>query len=201
MGYRVVAVDQNPLAPGFEIADIKLHCSLLKPGQIYRMLREHLSEGPVRGIICRSHGAATISAALLAHRFNLPAAKSQNTGVLRSFRNKRELKARLGAKGIPVPRSYERNTIKERWQILRAPLPLVVRPSVGHGKLKVEMLDKVEKVRSFLRKNPPGKGDLLIEEYVPGPEITVLGLVSGGEYYPVSLSQKTVSGVPPCLPS
>jgi len=194
MGHRVIAVDRDTLAPGFAHADLRIQCSILKPGKIRRTLLENMIDGRISGVTCRSPGGANLSAALISRHFGTPALSMR---ALRFFRNKRAMKESLRELGILMPKSHAWNSIREKWNLLDAPLPLIARPARSHGKLGIQLLKTREDLRRFLRRNPTDTGSFLVEEFIAGDEVTVLGLVYEGRYRPVCISDKIVSRTPP----
>ncbi len=193
-GYRVIAVDQDPMAPGFETAHIRLHSSILKPGYIYRQLREHLGGEHIAGVATRSFDQANICAAHLARYYNNLGA---NPNTLRKFRDKRKFKSSLKGRDITLPQSYAWDTMRGKWEMLDASMPLIARPAEGHGKVGVELLNSREDVQAFLKKHSQDKGEILVEDFIGGDEVTVLGLVHQSRYIPVSISDKITSGEAP----
>lgn len=194
LGFPVVAVDRNLKAPGFAEAAIQLQCSIVRPRRILQMLGENLAPIPIAGVGCRSFGRAGMTAAILAHANGTP---GNPLRVLRRFQNKRRLKTMLAEHGVPIPPAFPFGTLAEREIFRKAPGTLLVRPASGHGKLGLRLLkDKSERSR-FLQIHLRDTGRLLVEMLVAGQEVTVLGMVQGGRYAPIALSDKRVSQVPP----
>jgi len=105
--------------------------------------------------------------------------------------DKRLMRARLDAAGVPVPRFR----ILAPDDALEAPsYPCVVKPPMLSGSQGVIRADDpvalaaaVDRIRRLLRRHPSplsvrtGFFDLLVEAFVPGPEIAVEGIARGGE--------------------
>jgi carbamoyl-phosphate synthase large subunit len=51
--------------------------------------------------------------------------------------------------------------------------PLVVKPRTGRGSRGVELLESKEALRSYLGVSPYGEDELILQEYISGPEFTV----------------------------
>jgi carbamoyl-phosphate synthase large subunit len=51
--------------------------------------------------------------------------------------------------------------------------PLVVKPRTGRGSRGVELLESNEALRSYLGGSPYGEDELILQEYISGPEFTV----------------------------
>lgn len=192
LGFPVAAVDQNPRAPAFADASWQIHSSILRPRRIARAAVEQL-ERPVAGVLARSFGAATLSAALVARRLGL---RSENLRALRFFRNKRLAKKRLNEAGVPSPQIVE-------WRMgadldrIAAMCPLIVRPASGHAKRGVQLLESTGAVRAFFQEHPGDSGHWLVEPFVEGREITVLAFAIEGRAHMLFVSDKFVSERPP----
>ncbi len=193
LGFGVIAVDKNLRAPGFELANIHLQCSILRPGRILHLLQENLTHGLIAGVGCRSYGSVNLSAAILSRALGTPGPSLEN---IRAFRNKRILKERLSKYEIPVPRSFSWKTAAEKRTMIAAS-PLIARPSFGHGKMGIQILTSSDEVRRFLNENPVDRKSFLVEELIHGREATVLGLVRGGKFHMAALTDKVISNEPP----
>ncbi len=193
-GIPVIVVDRNLQAPGFQYADIQLQCSIKKPGRIIRMIQENLTHGQVVGAGGRSYGAATLSTAHVARAFGAPGLTTDSVKILY---NKRKLKESLKKSGIALPRSFTWDRESEPDSLSQASLPLVVRPVSGHGKMGVRLIRSPEERERFLEEFPRDTHRFLVEEFVEGHEVTVLGFVNQGIFHTVVITDKIVSREPP----
>ncbi len=194
LGLNVIAVDRDLRAPGFEHADIHLQCSIFRPRKIMQMLSENLTQGQITGVACRSFGSANLSAAIISHSYGTPGLAPR---TVKLFRNKRVLKERLAVAGVATPRSFSWKTYYDKLGFKMAGVPLVVRPVNGHGKIGLEVLETREDILAFLEEHPEDNGSFLAEEYIPGDEVTVLGLVRAGRFELFCLTDKIVSDSAP----
>ena len=195
LGYKVIAVDKNPNAPGFVQADLKMYSSILKPKKILKTLYANLlSITDLAGVGTRSFGRACYSATLIAKKCSLPGPSPKKLEI---FRNKVLLKKLANKLKIPCAPSYLFNNKKKSKEInlqidFQKHLPLVVRPIFGHGKKGVLLLDRVEDVNEFLKKNKT-LNNFLLDKYIEGREITVIGLVSNGRFQLSCITEKHVA--------
>jgi hypothetical protein len=123
-GWRVLAVDRDPRAPGFRLAHRR---AILEPDD--EVALERLADsGRIDGVVGTGETAAV--AARVAARFRLPHPISPETGVLVSSRLRQRL--RLAEAGIP----------QTRWAILRdgaePAFPAVVGPLDRKGRRLAE---------------------------------------------------------------
>jgi len=193
LGLGVIAVDRNLKAPGFELANIHLQCNVLRPGRILQLIRENLTHGEIAGVGCRSYGIVNYSAAILARSLGTPGLTREN---VRAFRDKKELKKRLGMYDIPVPVSYDLESKQDRKKLPDA-LPLIARPAMGHGKQGISILRTEEELESFLDGAENHENRILVEDLLDGREITVIGLVRNGKFFAAAVSDKITSKEPP----
>jgi len=194
MGYSVIAVDQNLAAPGFEHADIHLQCSITRPGRIVERIQESFLPGSISGVGCRSFGRANMASALIARRFGTPGIGLE---TLKLFKNKRKLKERLGQAGLLVPRSYSWRNYYEKVGLRVAALPLLIRPAIGHAKQGIALLTTEKDLLQFIEQNSLDRQQWLVEEFIRGQEITVMGYVQSGIYHHVCTTDKITSDHPP----
>ena len=195
LGFKVVAVDKNIKAPGFEFSDVQVHCSIQKPCRIIRILGEELMLDTIAGVAARSFGMANLSASIIAEYYRTPYLSSEK---IKLFRNKRRIKELLKKNGIHCPRIYSWKTKKSRESLLNSKRNLIVRPAIGsHGKLGIKIMKGKTEIEMFLKKNSADKNNILVEDMVQGNEYTVLGYIQNSEYRPVSITDKIVSSKKP----
>ena len=205
-GFTVIACDRQLNAPGLTQADIQIQCSILKPRDIIRLLHENVLDGEVMGVGCRSHGEALRSAMMIAKYFSVPHTEPRK---LKIFQNKCQLKKLLVKHGVPMIESalptQESANSRECWEKLAQSVcsatqanhangnaPLVVRPVDSFAKQGVEILQSYSEVMDFYLANETKISSYLVEPYVAGSEITVLGTVSNGICEVLCITDKEV---------
>ncbi|HBS04485.1 MAG TPA: hypothetical protein DEA96_05945 [Leptospiraceae bacterium] len=196
-GLSVIAVDKNPLAPGFEKADLQLHASILKPFWIYRAIEEHFPRGQIRAAGCRSYGPAVLSAAYLARRFGVPGSSPHS---LIRFQDKNRLKTYLASHGIVVPERIAWKPGKDPSDVLRKRGVWIARSGKGSAKQGIEVLSSHEEKRLYLEKHAkktPANRSLFIEKYYQGTEFIAYGFVLNGRFHPLTLTEKVISDCEP----
>ena len=196
-GLSVIAVDKNPLAPGFEKADLQLHASILKPFWIYRAIEEHFPRGQIRAAGSRSYGPAVLSAAYLARRFGVIGSSPHS---LIKFQDKNRLKTFLGSQGISVPERIPWKPGKDPSDVLRKRGVWIARSGKGSAKQGIDVLSSHEDKRLYLekhaKKNPQNRS-LFIEKYYQGTEFIVYGFVLNGTFHSLTLTEKVISDSEP----
>lgn len=207
LGLEVAAVDKNDKAPGFAMASLRIIESTFEYRRILRAVAENPLPTPIIGLGTRSFGKATYSTAYLAEKLKL---KYASTESVLKFSDKQILKETLSPKGIRVPREIPSSEIKAKSKSF--PYPWILKPSQGSGKSGIQLVESDSDLKSISnlispKKQPKSKATAnsphpetwLLEEYIPGPEYTVLGLVDDSDFHLVNISLKETSSFPPFL--
>jgi biotin carboxylase len=158
------------------------------------------AEGPIAGVIAlgdRPTVLAARAAESLGLRFHPPDAA-------RASRNKLESRRRLAAAGLPVPafQPFEASADPETF-VAGVRFPCVVKPLVLSGSRGVIRADdRDEFVRAFVRvrhildapdvrtMKDPARQTILVEDYIPGAEFALEGLMEGGVLHTLAVFEK-----------
>src|SRR3954447_16123265 len=97
-GHRVVAVDGDPKAVGFEIADVAVNVDFAHVAEVIAAAAVH----GVDGVLAISSDRAVVPAAAVAEALALPGI---GVDVARALTDKPTTRARLGPAGVPQPRA------------------------------------------------------------------------------------------------
>jgi len=185
-GHRVVAVDGDHDAVGFEIADFCVNVDFTEVDNVVAAVREH----SVEGVLAVSSDRAVLPAAEIAHALGLPGIGAE---VARSMTDKTVMRARLKAAGIPQPR-YAVLTRESNARAVAEtiPLPAVLKPADSGGQRGLFMIeepaDVAHQLEQALSFSPSGQA--MLEEYVDGIELNGIMVVRGGEPTLVTLSDR-----------
>lgn len=161
--------------------------------------------GPIDGVFTFAE-AAVPSAARIAAELGLPGV-SERTAYL--ARDKHAMRAAFAAAGVPQPRFRLASTLDEAEAAAeRTGFPLILKPIIGTGSMYVrsvadrrQLAEHFETIRlgswqgfeydplhdSALRAY---QGGLLVEEFVPGPEVCVESLVVDGTTHMLAIHDK-----------
>jgi biotin carboxylase len=180
-GLFVIACDRDPTAVGFEYADRRAVVSVEDEAAISQLARAER----VHGIIAPGIDWPVAIAARVAAHAGLPHPLSPEAASLTVLKHKQ--RERLDEAGIPQP----------RWEVTNAepvdvPFPCVVKPVDRQGQkglsvvaepagLPKAVADALEESRSTV---------VLIEELVPGPEITVNAFSLAGVFHPLTVTDR-----------
>jgi hypothetical protein len=155
----------------------------------------------VRGV-CTYDEAFVIAAARVAERLGLP---GLTVAGAQRCRDKNLTRAALTGSGLPQPRYTLAATLSEAAAAAqRIGFPVVFKPrgmGASAGVVKVgqtsEMAEAFTVTTRASHAGPPAFGaGLLVEEMVEGPEISVDGVVTAGEYRPFCLARKRLGPAP-----
>jgi len=155
---------------------------------------------PFAGILATNESTAVV-ASLAAARLGLPHAGVEGAAAAR---DKRRMRALFAAHGVPSP-SYQVLPPEHDPSALLAQVafPCVVKPPMLTGSQGVIRADgpedlarAVARVRRILARHggearsAPGFLDVIVEDYLPGREVAVEALMTGGEMTPLAVFDK-----------
>lgn len=186
-GFNTIAVDQDISAPGFKIADIRIQESIYSFEEIERHLTGlMLIDGEIKGVLARSFGNAIKTAAYLNSKLKIPHIPFERTD---DFINKLIMKNVFSTNGIKTPRLINFNSKKADDHDIKV-TPLIVKPVTGHAKDGVKTIISKKELKAEIKKPKYKSGEILIEEMVTGDEIIAAGIVAGGTYYLIEITDK-----------
>jgi formate-dependent phosphoribosylglycinamide formyltransferase (GAR transformylase) len=120
LGFKVVAVDRNPLSPGMAVADVTIVESTHDADAVIAHLRKHGNS--YHGILARTCGTPLITAAKICETFGI-------AGITASLAKlaiqKSSLRAFAAIHGIPMPSGWLNDLPAEEIQF-----PLIVKPDL-----------------------------------------------------------------------
>ncbi|HEV7642045.1 MAG TPA: hypothetical protein VGO39_14360 [Gaiellaceae bacterium] len=185
-GHRVVAVDGDQDAVGFEIADVCVNVDFTDVDHVVAAGKEHGAEG----VLAVSSDRAVLPAAEIAHALGLPGIA---VDVARAMTDKTVMRERLEAACIPQPRyavltrDADVSTVAET-----IPLPAVLKPADSGGQRGLFMIEEVGDVERNLEEalSFSPSGHAMLEEYVDGVELNGIMVVRGGEPTLLTLSDR-----------
>jgi len=176
LGYKIIAVDQNPDAPGFVWADEKLVMSTYDPQPITAALQPLKQRYRICGVPNASAGPPIITAAYLCEALGIPALPPEKAFQLV---HKHALAALCESHQIPIPKTLDMTTF-----------PCVVKPSLSlRGKSGITVVDSANKLKSAYEaaKSLSQDDHVVIQEYIEGTDVTLLAMVFDGKLYPITL--------------
>jgi biotin carboxylase len=185
----VAVADRDPSAPGFRFADRRCILSTEDEPALERLV-EALGIG---GIIAPGTDWPVGVAARIAERSGLPQPISSQTAVLAT--NKLRQRERLSQAGVPQPRWW---IVGSDDDVPEVAFPCVVKAPDRQGQKGLSLVrDPAELAAAVqLARGASRGGSAIVEELVPGPEVTVNGFSSGGQFQALAITDRLVADPP-----
>lgn len=178
MGHRVVLVDRDEKSPGFQEDVIKEYYSIADKEKILELAQKHKIDG-----ILASVDAGVRSTAYVCKVMGLPGI-SEEAAFLGT--DKVAMRIRLKERGVPVPKFYIAKTKDEYLKaISKFDDACIVKAADSSGSRGIYKLKDLMDIRDIdyafnYCKGFSSTGELLIEEFMVGPEICTETLNLGG---------------------
>jgi len=188
MGLRTVAVDANSRAPGMALADMRYAVDIFDVSAVEKIARAEKISGVMT--LCTDAPVRTVAA--VAAALGLPAISSEAAA---HATDKRLMRKALLGNGVPVPRFSEVDSIaaaSAAANSLRYPVALKIACSSGsRGVYRVDTPEDLGKHFFQARQHQP-HGDLLLEEWMDGPEVSVEGVCVGEKVHVIQVTDKVL---------
>lgn len=196
MGLDVVVVDMNPNAIGFEIPGIKKEIiSTIDVPAIIEAAKRH----QIDGIMTLATDMPMRSVAAVAEQMGLVGI-DKDTAVKAT--NKAEMRKALQKAGVPIPKFFVVSNEEEYKEAVKEfDVPFIVKPADSSGSRGIfEVIDitnaeLVKKAYEYCK--PYSKvGDVVVEEYMNGPEVSAETLTINGVCHVIQITDKLTTGAP-----
>lgn len=196
MGLNVVAVDMNPDAIGFSVPGTEKEIiSTIDTPAIIEAAKKHR----INGIMTLATDMPMRSVAAVAKEMNLVGVNEET--ALKAT-NKAEMRKALQLGGVPIPKFYiVSNEYEYMEAVKKFTSPFIVKPADNSGSRGIfEVIDitnkeLVKKAYEY-SKEYSKMGDVVVEEYMKGPEVSVETLSIDGVCYVIQITDKLTTGAP-----
>lgn len=195
MGLRTVATDYNKDAEGFQFADIPLVVSTKDIEGTVRIAKEFSSRDRIDGVMTAGTDAS-MTVAAVANSLGLPGIKYENA---EAASNKLKMRQRFREHKVPSPDFHECWTFEDaKSNARKLGYPLVIKPADNMGSRGVQKVGSLEELaRAFpFAKSASPSGELIMEEYMEGDELSIDALIHDGEVYITGIADRLI-GYPP----
>lgn len=185
-GLRVIAVDGNPHAPGFDLATLSKVVSTRDEQGVLAVAKENNVDG-ITYMITETPLAAIRHAACA---LNLPAPTANSVEASVSKARMREI---FEACGVRNPK-FDRTTRPERASDIAQDIgyPLVIKPADSSGQAGLTRVDDPAQLSAAfacaVEASPTA--EVILEECLDGPELNAVGIVLGGEVRALTISDR-----------
>lgn len=190
MGLQVIAVDMNPDAVGFKESDVI--CELISTIDTEKVL-EAAKKHKIDGILTICTDLPMRTVARVASELGLPGISEK---AAYKATNKAEMRKCFEENGVPTPKFYKAVTKDEYLKaVSNFNGKCVVKAVDNAGSRGIQLLDDASDTEAALRAFDYCKpfshcGELVVEEYMDGPEVCVETLNIDGICYPIQITDQ-----------
>lgn len=193
MGLKVVAVDMDPKAVGFlEDGIEKEVISTIDVPAVVEAAKRH----NVCGVVTVASDMPMRSVAAVAKEMGLVGV-SEETAIKAT--NKADMRRAFAENGVASPKSYKVSSKEDFEKIINNfNGAFIIKPadnSGSRGIFLVENLSDAEQAYEYSHKYSRG-GDVVVEEFMKGPEVSVELLAVNGKHYVLQVTDKLTTGAP-----
>ncbi|MFZ4616143.1 MAG: ATP-grasp domain-containing protein [Rectinemataceae bacterium] len=182
LGWRVVAADGNPAAPGVADCDAFHHVDLKDQSGLLEAAKGVQTRSGLDAVFTAGTDFST-AVAFLAHELGLPGHCPE---AAQAASDKLVMRARFASAGLPSPRFAEFSAPMAPSASLPEglELPLVVKPADNMGARGCRLATSLPELRKAIEAALPlsRSGRAIVEEYIEGPEFSIDALVYDGEF-------------------
>lgn len=192
--YTIVA-DRNPDAPGIKIAD---HAILISTKDLEGLVREakKFSEYKKIHAVITAGTDASMTVAAVANYLELPGIRFVDA---EAATNKVKMRKRLKEHGVPIPKFSSIWNIQDARDSLEfLDFPLVLKPADNmgaRGVIKVNNREELHLAFKHAKKFTPS-GELILEEFMDGPELSVDALAWNGKIQITGIADRIIEKEP-----
>ena len=181
----VIAVDRDPLAVGFALADERAVISSEDEQGIERLARARA----VDGVISPGADWPVGIAARVAERLGLPHPIDGATAVLATTKTRQ--RERLASTGVLQPRTFSVSDPA-------IPFPCVVKAPDRQGQRGLTLVREPSAFAAAVEAAVAESrgGGVLVEELIDGPELTVNALSRDGAFFPLTVTDRILADAP-----
>lgn len=196
MGYYVLAVDGNPKAPGFNIADKAICADIVNEETMLKIARDEHVDGVI-------HPCSEVSMAVMG-RINDELGLS---GISREqaicATNKHLMRKAFEKGNAPSPKSILAQDAEDAWSRLQNEFDTdaILKPSRNSGSRGIAKvsrnMDKGDFIRAYDEAlNESRDHSVLIEQFIEGPEFSIEMIVWQAEIHVLTVTDKKTTGAP-----
>ncbi len=195
MGLTTIVTDYNSEAMGLKIADYPIIMSTKDIEGSVRVAKAFNERMKIDGVFTVGTDASMTVAAVAA-ALGLPGI-TYETAELAT--NKYKMRQRLSEAGVPCPqfgRAWNYDDAVEVFKELSP--PVVVKPTMNMGARGVVRVDRIEDLKNSFQnaKSNSPVGEVIIEEYMEGDELSIDALVYNGDIHITGVADRIIEYPP-----
>ena len=196
MGYYVLAVDGNPKAPGFNVADKAICADIVNEETMLKIARDEHVDGVI-------HPCSEVSMAVMG-RINDELGLS---GISREqaicATNKHLMRKAFEKGNAPSPKSILAQDAEDAWSRLQNEFDTdaILKPSRNSGSRGIAKVSRNMDKGDFIRAYDEALSEsrdhsVLIEQFIEGPEVSIEMIVWRGDIHVLTVTDKKTTGAP-----
>lgn len=196
MGYYVLAVDGNPKAPGFNVADKAICADIVNEETMLKIARDEHVDGVI-------HPCSEVSVAVMG-RINDELGLS---GISREqaicATNKHLMRKAFEKGNAPSPKSILAQDAEDAWSRLQNEFDTdaILKPSRNSGSRGIAKVSRNMDKGDFIRAYDEALSEsrdhsVLIEQFIEGPEFSIEMIVWQGDIHVLTVTDKKTTGAP-----
>ncbi|WP_039947954.1 alpha-hydroxy-acid oxidizing protein [Leptospira fainei] len=195
MQLRTIVADMNPEAPGLKICDLPLVMSTKDIEGMVRESKKLATTIKVDGVITAGTDAS-MTVAAVSNALDLPGIRFVDA---EAASNKVKMRERLKKAGVPIPgfaAIWSIQDTRDALEFLKFPLVMKPADNMGaRGVVKVNNREELQAAFKHAKKYSP-TGEMILEEYMPGPEVSVDALAWDGNYAITGIADRIIEREP-----
>lgn len=195
MKLKTVVADMNPESIGFRIADDRIIMSTKDVEGMVREAKRYAKDHSIHGVVTAGTDAS-MTVAAVANSLDLPGIRFIDA---EACSNKVKMRKRLKEHGVPIPNFSPVWNIQDARDALEfLNFPLVIKPADNmgaRGVMKVENREELQAAFKHAKKFCP-TGELIIEEYMEGAEVSVDALSYNGTFKITGIADRIIEREP-----
>ncbi|HPI12971.1 MAG TPA: alpha-hydroxy-acid oxidizing protein [Spirochaetota bacterium] len=195
MGHQVIVTDYNPNALGMKYADIPIVMSTRDIEGSVRIAKTQNEITPIHAVLTVGTDAS-MTVAAVANALGLPGIKFDDA---EASTNKLKMRMRFTAHNVPCPNFlpvWSLSDAKKACRLLNFPLVLKPTDNMGaRGVMRIDNKTQIADAFKFAKAASPS-GELIIEEYMEGPELSIDAVVYNGEISFTGIADRIIERAP-----
>ena len=195
IGLKTIVTDYNDNAPGMKMADYKLVISTRDIDGTVRIAKEFNEKIKIDGVITVGTDAS-MTVAAVANALGLPGIEFVNA---EAASNKVKMRERFALHNVPIPKFSKCWNFSELKEFTKnVSYPLVIKPADNmgaRGVMKIENETMLEFAFNNAKKGSPS-GELIVEEYMDGPELSIDALIYNDEIFITGIADRLIEREP-----
>ncbi|MEH7883029.1 ATP-grasp domain-containing protein [Bacillus sp. JJ1609] len=195
LGFQVIAVDMDKDAVGFQEADICLEISTLDIPKVVEAAKHY----EIDSILTLASDMPIRTIAAVSKELNL-VGLDERTAL--NVTNKAKMRKCLEMKNVPIPKYFKAvNYLEFSKAIEKIEGKIIVKPADNSGSRGVFLIEDKSDLQNINyafehSKKYSRNGEIVIEEYMIGPEVSVETLSINGVVYVIAITDKLTTGAP-----